>query len=1066
MRPQVVPLSLAESPLEAIADDLRVRLPGAAQGDYSGALILLPSSRACRTLGQLIFERSGREAVLLPRCLTPAQLAAEAGAALGLYPPADQPADRSRALILAHALADHPWLDGHPESAPGLAQELVRTFDEIRRHHLAELLLEPAQRDQALAKLAVRDAEAGTALAELDRLHEGWRLYRTVVPHDHVDTQVQLAMRLAAPEQSTARWPRAGLELAIAAGFTRLDPVTAAPLQAALAAASRASVYVATPDDPLSKRLLATWDPLTAQGGPLAPAGRAAALLGADPARIAAAPASVPGAALRERLAGLDLELPPLPTPGPGAALQLLACADAEHESRVIADLVVRRLQEPDAATACLAVAVPDRRLAARVAAQLRLAGLDVDNTHGEPLSAQPAGLLLRFVLKAALTGLRGAAVLEVLAHPYVTMATPGGAHGLWTLRLEQMLRRHDGFHGGLAALSRRARERDESARALLRRAPEGMETFVEAIGEAFAPLLALNERRGAPWGEHLAAVRQVWSRVAAERPLSSASDRADIIGAARLLDELAADADRLPAVTAPVFAGDLNRLLAGALAPPHRDQGLGLLVTGHLEARLERFDLLVIGGLTDGALPSRPARPAFLGGRAREALGLPGRRDSLDADAELFLRLLHGAPRVALTWPGEDGGQPVLPSPLVERLLLVHGLEAQSPALRAAEPAVWRREPRPDAALTAAQRAFMAEPAPAPLLAEARPRHRLSWSSLRVWRDCPYRFLLERGFGLRRDEEVQREFGRLDYGSLVHAVLQEFLQPDGAGAAALAGGDRDRALAALEAIAAGRFGEGAAELPHRLLWLDGFRGVFDPLIDHELERFTRWRPVALEAPFQLALGDLSAWLRRDAESAGDEEALSLLAGVPVTLPSDMAGVVLDGKIDRLDRAHDGSARLAVLDYKTGGWPQRRDVDTFEEMQVLLYAAAVAAGAVSVPAAGGATVKVTAIAEGAYYGLKPEACGVRDKLELPELDGSGRARLRQGAARLLRLALDAAAPDGPFPLVPRARIGEGPAQLPCLRCDFRGVCRLEEAELPPPLARRVEKLVNRREDSW
>jgi hypothetical protein len=50
--------------------------------------------------------------------------------------------------------------------------------------------------------------------------------------------------------------------------------------------------------------------------------------------------------------------------------------------------------------------------------------------------------------------------------------------------------------------------------------------------------------------------------------------------------------------------------------------------------------------------------------------------------------------------------------------------------------------------------------------------------------------------------------------------------------------------------------------------------------------------------------------------------------------------------------------------------------------------------------------------------------------------------------------------------VPRAQAGEGPAKLPCERCDFRGVCRLEEADLPARLQRRVGKLVNQREDAW
>lgn len=1075
MAPQPVPLPLAASPLGAIADELCARLSGAADGDFTGALVLLPSTRACRTLGQLVFERAGRSAVLLPRILTPTQLATEAAtalgvsaAALGVPAAADEPGELSRALILTHALVACDWLQGPPETAPGLAQELVRTFDEIRRHQLADLLLLPANLDAALARMFVRDAEAESVTAELRSLHDAWRIYRACVPHDRVDAQVQLANRLEADGAATSPWPRRGLTLAIAAGFTRLDPVTAAPMRAVLAAAATSLVMVGVGDDPLSRRVIATWDPQEARGGPLGPARRAAVLLGADAAAVDALAdaASAETTALRERLDALAATLPPLPAPGPGAALDLRACSNAEHEARVITDLVVRRLQEPDGATARLAVAVPDRRLAARVSAHLRGAGLDVDNTHGEPLSSQPAGTLLRFALRAALTGLRGEAVLEVLTHPYVALPAPKGGHGLWTLRLERLLRGEDAFKGGQDSLLRRARDHDTAACAVLKHASDGMESFVTAIGDALEPLLTVGARRAAPWSAHLEALRRTWALLAAARPLVADSDRADIIAAARLFDELALDAHRLPEVPFAVFASDLGRLLAAASAPPHRDPGLGLLVTGHLEARLERFDLLVVGGLADGSLPSRPSRRAFLGTRARESLGLPGRRDSLDADSELFLRLLHGASRVVLTWPGEDEGSPVLPSPLVERLLIVHGLEPDAPALRAAPAETWRTSPPATEALAAAQHAFASEPAPAPLLAPARPCDRLSWSALRVWRDCPYRSLIERGFALRRDEDVQREFGRRDYGTRVHETMARFLMPGAPGHAALAAGDAAVACGALDHAAREAFLGEAADQPDRALWMEAFRGLVPAIIDCELARFARWRPVGFEVKFAMPLAQMHAWLARDLAADGGDEAKALLATVPGTLPEHAADVVLSGSIDRLDVAADGSGRIAVLDFKTGPLPAKGAVAELEEMQVLLYAAAVAAGAVALPGPDGPMPVTGAVAEGAYYALNHKAIGPRSKVDLPALDDEGRPLLREGAARLLQLALAAATPDGPFPLLPRARAGEGPSELPCGRCDLRGICRIEEIDLPPALRRRLEKLVNKREDAF
>ncbi len=203
------------------------------------------------------------------------------------------------------------------------------------------------------------------------------------------------------------------------------------------------------------------------------------------------------------------------------------------------------------------------------------------------------------------------------------------------------------------------------------------------------------------------------------------------------------------------------------------------------MEARLARSDLLVVAGLNDGVFPAAAATPVVLPGRVRRALGLPTWREARARDAELFQRLLHGAPTVALTWSRWRDQQPALPSPLIEGLQLALG--GRAPEVADATP--WRREESPHRVIAAGQAAFVAEPLPIARYAAARPLIALSWSVLSRWRDCPYRVLLERGFALRAEEEVREEFGRKEYGSVVHAVLREALAPDAACHAALAAG-------------------------------------------------------------------------------------------------------------------------------------------------------------------------------------------------------------------------------------------------------------------------------------
>jgi len=432
-----------------------------------------------------------------------------------------------------------------------------------------------------------------------------------------------------------------------------------------------------------------------------------------------------------------------------------------------------------------------------------------------------------------------------------------------------------------------------------------------------------------------------------------------------------------------------------------------------------------------------------LLGGGIRDRLGLPGWRDALSRDAELFLRLLHNAPEVLLTWSTEEDGQPVLPSTFISRLQL--GL--QPPETEEPEAFLWRREEMPWRKMTSSETDFLGEDTQAPALAKVRPLTRLSWSALRQWRECPYRYLLERGFALRKEEEVQEEFGRMEYGSMVHEALADFLTPDGPGYAALADGDREKAVEILAAEAEAKFAPGADDLPLRRLWLDSFRRAVVPIVAHEMKRFPDWRPVAVEEQFEMPLGDLASWVADQASVLDWDPELPDLSG-------HAADIVLRGTVDRIDRRQDGTDDLCVIDYKTGKIPSANKVQALDEMQVLLYAAAVEAG--GMPTSG-------SVVEGFYYPVNEDKPGRPGKAPLDCAEGEGRLLLLRGAARLVELAVSAGDPAGLFPLIPREIAGEGESSLPCEYCEFRGVCRLEERDMPPAAERKLDKLVNRKD---
>ena len=131
MPPQIRHIPFADNLLRHLAVDLSTTLPGADEGDLTGALVLLPSSRACRTLQHELLDESlknsGRGTLLLPRIVSVGQWADEQAVGLGLDN-ANPPDERTRPLILARKLMTLSWLQENRESAPGLAVEFIRFF--------------------------------------------------------------------------------------------------------------------------------------------------------------------------------------------------------------------------------------------------------------------------------------------------------------------------------------------------------------------------------------------------------------------------------------------------------------------------------------------------------------------------------------------------------------------------------------------------------------------------------------------------------------------------------------------------------------------------------------------------------------------------------------------------------------------------------------------------------------------------------------------------------------------------------------------------------------------------
>jgi len=1010
-------LPVDQPALPAVAAWLLAAGSDPAPEDLAQTLVLLPSSRACTQLGQALLEASGNDALLLPRILTPARLADHLASLLAV---ADEslPDAALRPLILAPRMAELAWLRDRPEAAPGLAAELVDLFDEVRLARREAWILEGSD-DESLMQLAGPGAE-DVLQTDLARIRDAWRLYREVLPRDQVDVRVE-ALTTAA-----VNWPGTLPSVVVAAHFARLDEVTLALLRGLSVQGVLAHWLTISADDPRSRLLLATYRDASGWSHPLAGVHRLAELnTGQCPVATWFA-----GGRLNERAEELGDARDQLAHNGP---LRLMPCRDPEHESRVVAVAVCQALDGADPVPE-IVIATPDRDLAARIAAQLRDAGVDVDDTRGRQLAGLPAGRLLRDVLRTAVAGWPFGPLFELLTHPYVRLGEADARpnHAVRVQLLEAAVRRSGTARRGLKALRKLALADDEQAGD--RRQGWALVSLVDDLRGVLAPLTDIATGPVA-WAAAIDALHAVWQVVAPDRPLDGdpdpRRDHDDVGAVAGLLGALRDATPHLPDAPLATITAAVDSLLADPTREvrPHRQRHLPVRVVGLVEARLEQVDRLILAGLAQDVFPGRLARPLLLSDPVRRALDLEHWRARAGRDAELFLRLLHGASQVTMTWPAERDAQPALPSPLVQRLAMM----APGELVAADEPLLYRRAVSAASELSTREVAFRqeSEPVPAP---EVAPPARLSHTSLQRYRDCPYRFLLADSLGLRRPEPLEAAFTAADHGNLAHAAMQRWLDPENDGLSALAAGDAATARATLERAATDAYSEYGRDLPGSAVALRSFLALVPPLVKYELARCRTWRPVAVEALFAVTLGAAVDWLR-----SVDEQ--------PFDLAEPLRETVLRGKIDRVDRKLDNGSG-AVIDYKTGVRPPRKRVAEGRQLQIHLYGLAMVCGGID------GLDGPLAMDHGGYYGLRRNDLGLPAR---PHLEGL--AELATGVRAILTTATAILDPDEPFALVPDWSNEDAQGRLPCHTCEFRGVCRLEERDATPVLAARLAALL-------
>ena len=854
--------------------------------------VLLPTRRACRSLREAFLRQSNGLPLLLPRMMPLNDLDEEDALAAGFsgaeaaarLPPAIAPLKRQ--LLLARLIAALPSPTGEaprPAQAVLLAGELAHLLDQAQTERLGF---------ERLSDLA--PAEYAThwqiTLEFLEILTKAWP--DILAAEGAIDPATHRNLLFAAQVEA---WKGGSPGPIIAAGSTGSIPATA-DLLATIARLPQGCVVLPGLDQGLDAD---TWDQID-DAHPQA--GLKQLLAHLEIARDDVSDWPVEGAAptARNRLvsecmrpaAATDRwrDLGGLPAEAV-AGLARIDCPGPREEAEVIA-LIMRESLDVKGRTCALVT--PDRRLAERVAVEMARWKIDVDDSAGRPLQQTPPGAFLRLLAAAVADDFAPVATLALCKHPLAAAGMDTVVFRGLTRAAELHLLRGPRPAPGLDGLKRLAAASEHRAE---------IEPWIAALEHccgAYAALMAQTETPFPALLEaHMAAAEALATTTDLPGPLRLwAGDAGE--AAAAFAAELSESAAVLGAVAPIAYPALFEALLEGRVVRPRYGRHPRLSILGPLEARLQRFDVTILGGLNEGTWPADTAADPWMSRPMRKAFGLPSHERRIGLAAHDIAQALCG-PRVVLTRAIKVEGTPTVPSRWLRRL-------DQTITAAGLKDAFAREEyPWLTWALALNQTTALppiGPPAPKPPVS-ARPR-RLSVTEIEKWMRDPYSIYARHILKLKPLDPLEQDSSIADYGTVVHKALQTFVAKHPSGALPANG------YAELCAIGRDLFAKGALRPSIMAFWWPRFERIAAWFLEQE----ARLRPTLTQS-FVEQRGELR-------------------------LPTAGEDFILIAQADRIDVTADGTLR--ILDYKTGAPPKASEVLKGFAPQLPLEAVIAAAG--------------------------------------------------------------------------------------------------------------------------
>lgn len=567
-------------------------------------------------------------------------------------------------------------------------------------------------------------------------------------------------------------------------------------------------------------------------------------------------------------------------------SVQMVECSGAQAEAQVIALLMRNTLNSPQKTAALV---TPDRDLSRRVSAELKRWDIDVDDSAGASLDQSPPGVFLRLTAEMMADRFDPLAVLAVLKHPYATMGYPKGRLRNLVREFEIKLLRGPKPAEGLAGLAELVRFKAEKDKL-----SEDLQNWFEAFCAVVSEFADLALQKEVPFEVYLKAHVSVTEALATPEGAEQSDLWRGHFGesAAGFVSELMRASDVAGFVDGAIWPELLDSLMVGRMVRSPYGQHPRLQIWGPIEARLQRADLMILGGLNKGVWPPEQAGDPWMSRPMRSDFKLPLPEKKIGLSAHDFQQAFC-AKEVVITRAEKMDGAPTVPSRWILRLQTLLKKNQQSLVNESSQQWLhWQGlldKPQKYSAITA--------PRPTPPLS-ARPR-RLSVTKIEKWIRDPYSIFADAILKLKPLDDIGEAPGGAERGTFIHEALERFvkLYPDQL---------PDDAETVLLSIGEEVFADILSYPAVWAFWWPRFERMARWFVAFEHERRTTFKPALLEIKGELAIR------------------------------APYGSFVLSGTADRLDKSP--LNEISIIDYKTGSIPSDKQVVSGISPQLALEA--------------------------------------------------------------------------------------------------------------------------------